>query len=178
MPRTIKHTFKYYPSISFTGTQITSTPRLMPATELIGYQISFLDCIDPLLKHIEKTGHVDTILTSLSPGIGMDPWSFIDNIATIFPELIYAQLERTINATRGQEPGNVRRNSWIRKRLMKDLVKAQRLLKEFRERVIIHLVINEDTERDQRLLVLEHVLQMVAEEKFGKSCKTLIKMLK
>ncbi|KAL7271697.1 hypothetical protein RUND412_005523 [Rhizina undulata] len=181
--RVIKHAFEHYPQLSFPATDVVSHHRPLPSAMLCLYHDTFLECIDPLLKHFEKSWQVTMILTTFSSepasrGIELDPWKFIENMACLFPELIFVELERTIIETRGKDPGSVRRNEWVRERLKKDLKRTKQRLKEFREKIASVVGGQGELARDHRLTVMDYVLKMISEERTGRSVKSLLKTFK
>lgn len=196
-PKNIQHKFTHYPALKLTTSQIDlGGATVVTAGELQAFRRAWFEAIEPLLKHIEQPGQVRMLLcifdvapmapvsaqgqTALLPVLqtttGLGLWKLVEDIAALFPGIIFAQLHQTTADTSARSPGCQRRNKWIRKKLLKDLRSCEGLLAAMRESVILKIVDCEANERDQRLLVLDHILQHVLLGSY-QSVHTLIKRL-
>lgn len=197
LPKNILHKFTHYPSLRLPISQIDlDGPTVVAPGELQLFRRAWFDAIEPLLKHIEQPAQARVLLcmfdvapaapasaygqTALLPALqvntGLGMWKLVEDIAALFPAIIFAQLHQTTADTSERSPGCQRRNRWIRKRLLKDLRACEGLLAAMRDRVILKIVDCEASERDQRLLVLDHILQNVLRDSY-QSVRTLIKRL-
>lgn len=197
LPKNIQHKFTHYPALKLTTSQIDlGGATVVTAGELQAFRRAWFEAIEPLLKHIEQPGQVRMLLcifdvatmapvsaqgqTALLPVLqtttGLGLWKLVEDIAALFPGIIFAQLHQTTADTSARSPGCQRRNKWIRKRLLKDLRSCECLLAAMRDSVILKIVDCEASERDQRLLVLDHILQHVLRGSY-QSVRTLIKRL-
>lgn len=197
VPKNILHKFTHYPPLKLAISQIDlNGSTVVTAGELQGFRESWFESIEPLLKHIEQPAQARLLLSSFEgtptapstaygqtaqlPALHVTTssslWKFVEDIAALFPSIIFAQLHQTIGDTLGNYPGCQWRNRWIRKRLMKDLRTCVTLLTAMRETVILKIVACEENERDQRLLVLDHILKNVLQDSY-QSVGTLIKRL-
>lgn len=196
-PKNIQHKFTHYPALKLTTSQIDlGGATVVTAGELQAFRRAWFEAIEPLLKHIEQPGQVrmllcifdvapmapvsaqgqTTLLPVLQTTTGLGLWKLVEDIAALFPGIIFAQLHQTTADTSARSPGCQRRNKWIRKKLLKDLRSCEGLLAVMRESVILKIVDCEASERDQRLLVLDHILQHVLRGSY-QSVRTLIKRL-
>lgn len=196
-PKNILHKFTHYPPLKLAISQVDlDVPTSVTAGELQGFRKSWFEAIEPLLKHIEQPAQARKLLSTfdgtptapptayaqiaqlpaLQLATSWDLWGLVEDIAALFPGIIFAQLHQTTADTLGRSPGGQRRNRWIRKRLLKDLRTCETLLTAMRESVVFTIVECEENERDQRLLVLDHILQNVLQDSY-QSVKTLIKRL-
>lgn len=197
LPKNILHKFTHYPPLKLAISQIDlDGPTVVTAGELQGFRKSWFEAIEPLLKHIEQPAQVQMLLSTFDGAPTASPtahgqttrlpaleltnslnlWKFVENIAALFPTIIFAQLHQTTGDTLGNHPGCQRRNKWIRKRLLKDLRTCATTLTAMREAVILKIVECEENERDQRLLVLDYILQNIIQNAY-QSVGTLIKRL-
>lgn len=198
LPRNILHNFTHYPSLQLPTSQIDlDGPTAVTAGELQVFRRAWFDAIEPLLKHIEQPAQARVLLcvfdvgppaapacafgqTALLPALqtstGAGMWRLVEDIAALFPAVVFAQLHQTIADTSAKSPGCQRRNKWIRKRLLKDLQTCESLLAAMRDLVVLKIVDCEASERDQRLLVLDHILQNVLQDSY-QSVRTLISRL-
>lgn len=193
-PKTVIHTFQHYPQLKFAVSQIElDTPTHITPGELQTFRESWFESIEPLLKHIElperaarllsafggapvapPTGYAQVIqLPALRSMTSVNLWKFVEDIADLFPIIIFMQLHQTITNTSGNRPEVKRRNKWIRNRLLKDLQTCETRLTAMRDGVILKIVEGEQYERDQRLLALDHILKHVLQDG-AMSVKTLI----
>lgn len=174
-------------------------PTLITPDELQSFRKAWFKAIEPLLRHMEQSEQVGTLLSFFDVPVEQVParpgqtiplnseepwplvsvylWDFVKHIAHLFPVVLFSQLQKTIRDTRGRDPRRDRRTQWIRKAMMKDLRKCEGRIREMRDLVIAKIVECEANERDQRLLTLDHVLQCVLQEVQGKSVRTLIRSL-
>lgn len=197
LPKNIQHKFTHYPALKLATNQIDlGAATVVTAGELQAFRRAWFEAIEPLLKHIEQPGQARMLLcifdvapmapasaqgqTALLPALqtttGLGLWKLVEDIAALFPGIIFAQLHQTTADTSARSPGCQRRNRWIRKKLLKDLRSCESLLAAMRESVIFKIVDCEASERDQRLLVLDHILQHVLRDSY-QSVRTLIKRL-
>lgn len=189
MVKTRSHQFDHYSVciVPVVGSDIDQTAPLT-YENLETLRKAWLKCIKPLFRHMENPEDVGVLLSAFDgnpkplpvrPGLSASDhlWQLIDQIAHLFPTLIFTQVEKTIAMTQGRDPRMYSRSKWINKRLEKDLEKCRERLRKMRDEVRMWIGDCEENGRDEKFLVLEHILDCVLQEVHGKAVMTLIRML-
>lgn len=75
--------------------------------------------------------------------------------------MTFTQVEKTIAMTQGRDPPRYSRSKWINKRFEKDSEKCRERLRKMRDEVRMWIGDCEESGRDEKFLVLEHILDCV-----------------